>query len=123
MIEDNLCCSEGHTATWGENRASQVKTFKTSAGPLLLSNNCQPSLVERLQADEGLRAFARRPEREHQLLLDIARHPDSLLTLAYTFTGEIVGQVTLAPAGSWWQGLPKPMRSRSRSVRAGANAA
>jgi acetoin utilization protein AcuA len=58
-----------------------------------------------LQADDGLRAFARLPEREHQLLLSLARRPESRLTLAYTATGKIVGQVTLTPADDWWQGI------------------
>jgi GNAT superfamily N-acetyltransferase len=38
-------------------------------------------------------------------LLGIAERPDCALTLAYTPTDEIVGQVTLAPADAWWQGL------------------
>ena len=71
----------------------------------MLRNFSPPSLVERLRADNGLRAFARLPEREHQLLVDIAKRPDSVLTLAYTLSGEIVGEVTLAPADAWWEGL------------------
>ena len=65
----------------------------------------QPSLVTSLKADRGLHAFTHVPEREHQLLLGIAERPDCALTLAYTSTGEIVGQVTLAPADAWWQGV------------------
>jgi len=60
-----------------------------------------------LQVDEGLCAFARLPEREHQLLLNIARNPDARLTLAYTATGKIVGQATLAPVDTWWQNIGK----------------
>lgn len=82
-----------------------VRTYETPAGQLLLARHCPPSLVERLRADNGLRAFARLPEREYQLLLGVARQPQSSLTLAYTLSGEIVGQVTLAPAGSRWQGI------------------
>jgi predicted N-acetyltransferase YhbS len=52
-----------------------------------------------------LHAFARVPEREHQLLLGIAERPDSMLTLAYTSSGDIVGQVTLAPLDHWWQDI------------------
>jgi GNAT superfamily N-acetyltransferase len=52
-----------------------------------------------------LHAFARVPEREHQLLLGIAERPDCALTLAYTPTGEIVGQVTIAPLDGWWQDI------------------
>jgi len=80
-------------------------TFKTAAGSLMLHSFCPPSLVASLKADRGLHAFARVPEREHQLLLGIAERPDCALTLAYTPTGEIVGQVTLAPADAWWQGV------------------
>jgi GNAT superfamily N-acetyltransferase len=84
------------------SRISHVKKYKTPAGPLFLRNCCSPSFVEGLKADEGLRAFARRPEREHQLLLSIAQKPENRLTLAYTATGNIVGQATLAPLDDWW---------------------
>jgi GNAT superfamily N-acetyltransferase len=80
-------------------------TFKTAAGSLILHSFCPPSLVASLRADRGLRAFARVPEREHQLLLEIAERPDCALTLAYTPTGEIVGQVTLAPLDHWWHDI------------------
>jgi GNAT superfamily N-acetyltransferase len=89
----------------GSTRISRLKTYKTPAGPLFLRNNCSPSLVQGLQADEGLRAFARLPEREHQLLLSLARKPENRLTLAYTTTGKIIGQATLAPLDDWWQGI------------------
>ena len=52
-----------------------------------------------------LRAFARFPDREHQLLLNIAQRPDCALALAHTPAGEIVGEVTLAPGDPWWEGL------------------
>jgi hypothetical protein len=73
---------------------SRVKTYKTAAGPVFLRSCCSPSFVESLKADEGLRAFARLPEREHQLLLSIAQEPENRLTLAYTASGTIVGQVS-----------------------------
>ena len=79
--------------------------FETAAGSLILHSSCTPSLVASLRPDHGLHAFARVPEREHQLLLGIAERPDCALTLAYTPTGEIVGQVTLAPLDHWWQDI------------------
>ncbi|HZS78663.1 MAG TPA: acetoin utilization protein AcuC [Ktedonobacteraceae bacterium] len=84
---------------------SRSKIFETSGGRLLLRNFCPPSLVERLHADSGLHAFARLPEREHQLLLSIAKSPDCALSLAHTPGGAIVGQVTLAPDDEWWGGF------------------
>ncbi len=84
---------------------SRTKTLETLAGQLLLRDFCPPSLVERLKADSGLHAFARLPEREHQLLLSIAKSPDCELALAHTPAGEIVGQVTLAPGDDWWVGF------------------
>ncbi len=84
---------------------SRSKTIETKAGPLLLRDFCPPSLVERLRADDGLRAFARIPEREHRLLVGIAKSPDCALSLAHTPGGEIVGEVTLAPGDTWWEGL------------------
>ena len=80
-------------------------TFETAAGSLIVQGFCPPSLVASLRADRGLHAFARVPEREHQLLLGIAERPDCALTLAYTSTGDIVGQVTLAPLDHWWQDI------------------
>jgi GNAT superfamily N-acetyltransferase len=91
--------------TSGNTSISRVKLYKTPAGPLFLRSCCSPSLVEGLHADEGLRAFARLPEREHQLLLSLSRQPETSLTLAYTATGNIVGQATLAPVDNWWQGI------------------
>ena len=84
---------------------SGVKTYITPAGPIFLRSCCTPSFVEGLKVDDGLHAFARLPEREHNLLLSIAQRPESKLTLAYTAEGTIVGQVTLAPLDSWWQDI------------------
>ncbi len=84
---------------------SRSKTLQTAQGALLLRDFCPSSLIERLKADQGLSSFARLPEREHQLLLDIARSPDCALTVAHTDTGHIVGQVTIAPADEWWEGI------------------
>ena len=89
----------------GSATPSRSKTLETPAGPLLLRDFCPPSLVERLTADNGMRAFARLPEREHQLLLSIAKRPDCALALAHTTGGVIVGEVTLAPGDEWWDGL------------------
>ena len=90
----------------GNSSPVQSKTIETSAGTLILQNFCSPSLIEGLRVDPGLCAFARTREREHQLLLSIARQSDSARTLAYTSTGEIVGQATLAPCDEWMQGIP-----------------
>ncbi len=88
-----------------ESTPSRIKTLGTARGPVLLRDFCPPSLVERLKPDSGLCTFARLPEREHQLLLDIAKSPDCALTLAHTPTGEIIGEVTIAPADEWWEGI------------------
>jgi acetoin utilization deacetylase AcuC-like enzyme/GNAT superfamily N-acetyltransferase len=84
---------------------SRSKTIETEAGPILLRDFCPPSLVRRLTAESGLKAFTHLPEREHQLLLNIVKNPDCALTLAHTPAGEIVGQVTMAPADLWWEGI------------------
>ena len=89
----------------GITHNSPVKTFKTPAGQLFLRSCCSPAFVEDMQVDEGLRAFARLPEREHQLLLSLAGKPENRLTLAYTATGMIVGQATLAPLDHEWQDI------------------
>ena len=87
------------------NVSPRRRGFETTAGPLILQSFCSTALVSSLKAERGLHAFAHSPEREHQLLLGIAERPDCALTLAYTPGGEIVGQVTLAPADTWWQGV------------------
>ncbi|GHO84710.1 GNAT family N-acetyltransferase [Dictyobacter formicarum] len=84
---------------------SRIRTLQTMRGPILLRDFSPPSLIERLRPDRGLSSFARMPEREHQLLLDIARSPDCALTVAHTPAGEIIGQVTIAPADEWWEGV------------------
>ncbi len=89
----------------GSATPSRSRTVETQAGPILLRDFCPPSLVERLTPDSGLRTFARLPEREHQLLVGIAKRPDCALALAHTPAGEIVGEVTLAPGDVWWEGL------------------
>jgi acetoin utilization deacetylase AcuC-like enzyme/GNAT superfamily N-acetyltransferase len=88
-----------------ESAPSRTREYVTPKGPVLLRDFCPPSLVERLRADEGLYAFARVPEREHQLLLDIAKSPDCALVLAHTPDGAIIGEVTIAPADEWWEGI------------------
>jgi YD repeat-containing protein len=89
----------------GSARISCVKTYKTAAGPLFLRSCCSPSFVEGLRVDEGLHAFARLPEREHQLLLSIAQQPGNRLTLAYNASGNIVGEVSLTPLDQWWRDI------------------
>ena len=89
----------------GSQTPSRIKSIESSAGPLLLRDFCPPSLVERLFPDSGLHAFARIPEREHQLLLNLAKSPDCALALAHTPEGEIVAQVTLTPGDDWWDGF------------------
>jgi GNAT superfamily N-acetyltransferase len=84
---------------------SRSKKLKTKAGIVLLRDACPASMIERLQIDEGLHAFARLPEREHHLLLTIAQSPDCALTVAHTPEGKIIGQVTIAPADDWWEGI------------------
>jgi acetoin utilization protein AcuA len=103
MLEEKirLFCNK----TSENTRLSHVKIYKTPAGPLFLRNCCLPSFVESLKADEGLHAFAHLPEREHQLLLSIAQQPVNRLTLAYNASGNIVGQVSLAPLDHQWQGI------------------
>lgn len=97
--------TSSHQELPGSRHVSRSKMYETPAGPLLLRSCCSASIVEGLRADEGLRAFARRPEREHSLLLSVARQPQNMLTLATTDTGKIVGQATLAPVDNWWQGI------------------
>jgi GNAT superfamily N-acetyltransferase len=105
MLHVARTTARSHESRSQENDISHYKSMATPAGPIFLQNHCPPALVESLRADSGLRAFARLPEREHALLLGLAQRSDCRLALAYTHRGEIVGQVTLAPADTWWEGL------------------
>ncbi|HEY3992505.1 MAG TPA: hypothetical protein VGM01_06440 [Ktedonobacteraceae bacterium] len=91
------------TNTQEPHANSACQAYTTTAGTIYLRDHCPPSFVEQLSADEGLHAFTRRSEREHELLLKIARSDTSKLALAHTDTGLIVGQITFADAGVWWQ--------------------
>jgi hypothetical protein len=91
--------------------SSLRRAFETAARPLILHSFCTPALVASLKAERRLHAFAHSPQREHQLLLQIAQRPNRALTLAYTPGGEIVGQVTLAPADPWWAGSGQHVRT------------
>jgi GNAT superfamily N-acetyltransferase len=84
---------------------SRHKKIETRSGVVLLRDFCPSSLIERLQIDDGLHAFARFPEREHQLLVTIAQSPDCVLSVAHTPEGKIVGQATIAPADDWWEAI------------------
>jgi GNAT superfamily N-acetyltransferase len=77
--------------------------YVTPAGMLYVREHCPRALLERLKPDPGLRAFARRPEREYELLLRIVEREQGELTLAYTGEGLIVGQLTVVRAGDWWE--------------------
>lgn len=84
------------------NLFAACRTYATTAGIVYLRDRCPAALVEQLEVDASLSAFARTPEREHALLLNIARSEQGILALAYTDEGVIVGQVTFADAGKWW---------------------
>jgi acetoin utilization protein AcuA len=105
MLQAVRTTVELHELPYRESIISPHKTIATPVGQIYLQHRCSPSLVASLRAGSGLRAFARLPEREHALLLGLARRSDSRLALAYTPAGEIVGQVTLAPVDAWWEGL------------------
>jgi GNAT superfamily N-acetyltransferase len=88
---------------YSNNLQSRCSNIELAGETLILQTDCPTWLIEELQTDQGLRAFARQPEREHPRLLEIARQPDTSLSLAYTPSGVIVGQITLAPVYDWWQ--------------------
>jgi GNAT superfamily N-acetyltransferase len=88
---------------YSNNLQSRCSNIEIAGEPLILQTDCPTWLIEELQTDQGLCAFARQPEREHSRLLEIARQPDTSLSLAYTPSGVIVGQITLAPVHDWWQ--------------------
>src|SRR6266699_1585079 len=123
MLQTACTTVELHELPSRKSIVSPHQTIATPVVTIFLQYHCPPSLVESLRADSGLRAFARLPEREHALLLGLARRSDSRLALAYTAAGEIVGQVTLAPVDACGKDLRTPTRSLSRLVQDGASSA
>jgi acetoin utilization deacetylase AcuC-like enzyme len=71
-------------------------------GEVLLRERVPPSLLRRLRVAPDMHAFTRKPEREARLLRQIAERPEANLTIAYTPAGEVVAEVTLAPADGRW---------------------
>ncbi len=95
---------------WPEQRpAAQSRTERvdTAKGPAFLRDLAPPSLVARLDIDPGMRAFMRRPDREHKLLINIAGLPDTNLTIAHTPEGVIVGHVSMTEAEGRWAPVPR----------------
>lgn len=90
----------------GQAPEPRVRTLETARGSILLRDWCPPSLVERLHADEGLHAFARRADREQALLKRIASDPLCELVVAHTPEGLLIGQVSICAAEDWWEGIP-----------------
>ena len=78
---------------------------------LVLQPACSPWLVEELETDRGLQVFSRLPEREHRRLLNIARRPENICSLApySTLTGTTHMQ--------WPTDREKPLQSIIAVVR------
>jgi acetoin utilization deacetylase AcuC-like enzyme/GNAT superfamily N-acetyltransferase len=85
--------------------AGRTRRLELPRGPVLLRDRCPASVVRRMRVAEGMHAFARTPEREAQLLRRIAALPENNLVIAHTPEGEIVAELTLAPAEGRWFGI------------------
>lgn len=77
-------------------------TLHLAPGTVHLRDRCPASLVQRLRVAPGMHAFTHSDERELALLARIAARPENNLVIAHTADGEIVGEVTLAPAEGRW---------------------
>jgi acetoin utilization deacetylase AcuC-like enzyme/GNAT superfamily N-acetyltransferase len=82
-----------------------TRRVETARGALYLRDRCPASVVARMRVATGMHAFARSSEREHALLERIAGQPENDLVIAHTPEGEIVGEVSLAPADGRWFGV------------------
>src|SRR5262245_52491145 len=105
MSNREMAWTDGQESGWNRSSLPYQRAIRTALGPVLLRDNCPSAFVERLHIDDGLHTFARRPEREYTLLLNLARQERCFLALAYTPNGTIVGQLTLAPVDNWWQDI------------------
>ncbi|HEY8491822.1 MAG TPA: acetoin utilization AcuC family protein [Dehalococcoidia bacterium] len=84
---------------------ARLERLDTPRGRLYLRESAPPSFVRRLRVDEGMTAFARRPDLAQALLRRIAGDPDGTVAIAHTPEGRIVGQVSVAPVDGRWAGL------------------
>jgi acetoin utilization deacetylase AcuC-like enzyme len=90
----------------GRTAEPRGRALETPRGPILLRDWCPPSLVQRLHPDEGLHAFARRADREQELLKRISSGPECELVIAHTPEGLLIGQVSICAADDWWESIP-----------------
>jgi acetoin utilization deacetylase AcuC-like enzyme len=89
----------------GDVPESRVATLDTPRGRLFLRDLAPTSLVQQLRPDPALKAFTRRPEREHAILERVATSGHGAVAVAHTESGVIVAQVVLTPADDWWRDL------------------
>ena len=85
---------------------ARTRAVELPQGLVFLRDWCPPSFLRSLKPDPGLSAFARDPEREHELLVRLAERPQGMVAVAHTPAGVIVGQVSVAKGEDWWEGIP-----------------
>lgn len=84
---------------------ARTRRLELRQGELFLRDRCPQSLVRRMRVAPGMSAFARDPEREAALLRRIASRAENNLVVAHTPDGEIVAELSLAPADGRWEGV------------------
>jgi acetoin utilization protein AcuA len=82
--------------------AGRTRTLHLPGGTVHLRDRCPESAIKRMRVADGMQAFARSPERERDLLRRIAARSENDLVIAHTADGEIIGEVSLAPAEGRW---------------------
>ena len=83
----------------------RIERIQVHGRAVIVRERAPLSLLRRLRVADDMHAFARSPERELRLLRTIAAQPDTNLTIAHTPDGEIIAEVTLAPAEGRWADL------------------
>lgn len=71
----------------GSRQRRALERWRQHGEAFFMWDWCPPSLVECLHLDEGLQSFARRADREQELLKRIALRLDSELVVAHTPEG------------------------------------
>ncbi|MFN8557744.1 MAG: hypothetical protein U0531_10495 [Dehalococcoidia bacterium] len=92
--------------TLGDLPIDRTARIELPRGPLHLRDRCPASSLRRMRVAAGMQAFSRSAEREALLLQRIAARPENNLVIAHTPDGEIVAELTLAPADGRWYGQP-----------------
>jgi GNAT superfamily N-acetyltransferase len=86
----------------GQLPTGRVERLELGGRPLIVRERVPLSMVRRLRVAPDMHAFTKDAQREARLLRRLAERSDTNLTVAHTPEGEIVAEVSMAPADGRW---------------------